>query len=85
MGNAQDRQVYEAQPHLWPVPICGGHLAEFDEGRLFACRSVAQYRGCSAYARNFLADVHILQLPLGFGNAVVLQTMLSECLRPVVS
>lgn len=77
MGNAQDRKVQNHEPGLWMLPLHRRSPPNPDAGGLRACSVVAEHCECLVSMIYILCNI-LSQMPLGFGNAVVLQTMYSE-------
>ncbi len=78
MDDAQDREVQDADSYMWHFPFHFCTDVEHDEGRLASVTAVAWNSTHFSFSCRTQTLKERLQFPLGFGNAVVLQTMLSE-------
>ena len=81
MVNAPNREVQIHQPDVRDSPL---HRDDFyiDYERKFEpCETVVEHRTGKTISHTTWQNSNTPQIPLGFGNAVVLQTMLSESLR----
>ena len=78
--NARNGEVQVHQPDIRHPPLHWNDIDSNHERKFKPCKTLVQYRTQKIFEllHRFLKVV--LQIPFGFGNAVVLQTMLSESL-----